>query len=219
SGVRISWLMVARNSPLASTAASAACLACTSCCSSWSWRRTSRCNWLRSYSAVAARARVASSARFCARAAAIAANAATSAQPARITTSRLHGPSNPARAAPSAARMATAASAARPAQRLRDPCATLEHRVLEIEVQVAADRADQVALDEVDAGHPHRRGGLRVLDLLADHLQVLAVGHLDHRAQLVAQGVVLGRGGEAPGHAHVAQRHLREQRVGFIARL
>jgi hypothetical protein len=35
SGVRISWLIVARNSPLASAAASAACLALSSSCSSW----------------------------------------------------------------------------------------------------------------------------------------------------------------------------------------
>ena len=56
SGVRISWLMVARNSPLAIAAASAVCLACSSCFSSASCccsvccrcSRSSRRRWMRS---------------------------------------------------------------------------------------------------------------------------------------------------------------------------
>ena len=50
SGVRISWLMVARNSPLAITAASAACLAWVSSFSSWVWRLISCCSALTSAS-------------------------------------------------------------------------------------------------------------------------------------------------------------------------
>ena len=56
SGVRISWLMVARNSPLASTADSAACLASSSSCSSWLWRCNSRFRLSRSDSAMELRA-------------------------------------------------------------------------------------------------------------------------------------------------------------------
>ena len=56
SGVRISWLIVARNSPFAIAADSAACLARSSSCSRRSWRCRSRCRPSRSDSAIAARA-------------------------------------------------------------------------------------------------------------------------------------------------------------------
>ena len=90
---------------------------------------------------------------------------------------------------------------------------------MEIETQIAADALHQVALDEVDAAHPHRRRGLGVFDLLPDHLQAHPVRQIDHPAQLVAQaGIVMG-GGIAVGHAQVTERQLGEQCFGFAAGL
>ena len=44
---------------------------------------------------------------------------------------------------------------------------------MEVEVQIAAGRLHHVALDVVDTAHPHRGGGLRIFDLLADDLLAL----------------------------------------------
>src|SRR3546814_17235393 len=75
----------------------------------------------------------------------------------------------------------------------------------------------EVALDVVDAADPQRRRGLRVLDLLADHLQPAPVRALDRRAHLVADRAFAELARVARGQAHEAQRPLREQGVGFLA--
>src|SRR3546814_3859786 len=77
--------------------------------------------------------------------------------------------------------------------------------------------SSDLALDVVDAADPQRRRGLRVLDLLADHLQPEPVRALDRRAHLVADRAFTELARIARGQAHEAQRHLREQGVGFRA--
>src|SRR3546814_10045938 len=85
------------------------------------------------------------------------------------------------------------------------------------EVEAARRVLHEVALDVVDAADPQRRRGLRVLDLLADHLQPEPVRALDRRAHLVADRAFAELARVARGQAHEAQRHLREQGVGFRA--
>src|SRR3546814_14116843 len=77
--------------------------------------------------------------------------------------------------------------------------------------------SSDLALDVVDAADPQRRRGLRVLDLLADHLQPEPVRALDRRAHLVADRAFTELARLARGQAHEAPRHLREQGVGFRA--
>src|SRR3546814_13665240 len=82
------------------------------------------------------------------------------------------------------------------------------------EVEAARRVLHEVALDVVDAADPQRRRGLRVLDLLADHLQPEPVRALDRRAHLVADRAFTELARIARGQAHEAKRHLREPGVG-----
>src|SRR3546814_15893131 len=74
------------------------------------------------------------------------------------------------------------------------------------EVEAARRVLHEVALDVVDAADPQRRCGLRVLDLLADHLQPEPVRALDRRSHLVADRAFAELARVARGQAHEPPR-------------
>ena len=51
-----------------------------------------------------------------------------------------------------------------------------KQRVLEVEIHRVGGALHQIALQEVDAAEPQRRRGLRILDVLPDHLQPQTMG-------------------------------------------
>src|SRR3546814_12254723 len=82
------------------------------------------------------------------------------------------------------------------------------------EVEAARRVLHEVALDVVDAADPQRRRGLRVLDLLAAHLQPEPVRALDRRAHLVADRAFTQLARIARGPAPEHQRHQNGRETG-----
>ncbi len=69
----------------------------------------------------------------------------------------------------------------------------------------------QVALDEVDSAHPQSGGRLRVLDAMADDLQVAQVRIVDQGLELIAHGRLEGAGSVFAREFDEAQRQLVDQ--------
>src|SRR5690606_26776911 len=222
SGVRISWLMVARNSPLAITADSAACLAWRIWVSSWVCCSICACSC--SITASSRRARSSASSISWSRRRTLTWMAMT-ANSTSNTSTRVACCQGPMKPRASSTRESAAPAAAPSASQRnmiaggRPRVSISEHRVVEVEVHFSRGLLHQVALDEVDPAHPERGRGLRILHLLADDAQAQAVRALDGLAHFIAHRRIVELLRVARTQPHVAQRQLREQGVGFAAGL